>query len=332
MGTQEVSFAPASRLATWLNRPHVREAAPVRLSQNRIYILPARGGLLLGLTLGLMLLGCMNYNLGLGYVLTFLLAGIAVVTLLHTFRNLARLELRPGRVDAVFAGSHARFPILLGNPTVQPRFAVCVSLPDTTGIAAPGSVADWCDVPPNAAATALLMVPAPERGRLELPRVRIHTTFPLGLFHAWSNVYLDTSCIVYPRPEAGVVPPPPPTPGSGAGSQSAAGLDDFAGLRAYQPGDSPRHVAWKALARGQELLTKQFTMPDTGELWLRWSALPADMRTEARLSRLTRWVLDAGTLGMRFGLDIPGSLIAPDAGAQHEAACLTALALFRTPR
>jgi uncharacterized protein (DUF58 family) len=327
-----LSIAAAPRLTAWLNRPHVREQAPVRLSQRRIYILPTRGGVLLGVTLGLMLLGCMNYNLGLGYVLTFLLAAIAVVTLLHTFRNLARLEVGPGRIEPVFAGSEARFPVLLANPTVQARFAVCVSIPDTTGIAAPGAVADWCDVPPQAMASATLLFPAPERGRLYLPRVRIHTTFPLGLFHAWSNVYLDASCVVYPRPESGTVAPPPPTPGPGAGRESAAGLDDFAGLRGYQPGDSPRHVAWKAMARGQELLTKQFTMPGAGELWLRWSDLPGGMRAEARLSRLTRWVLDAAAVNVRFGLEIPGARIAPDAGRQHETECLTALALFRVVR
>jgi uncharacterized protein (DUF58 family) len=125
------------------------------------------------------------------------------------------------------------------------------------------------------------------------------------------------------------VPPPRAASGSGAGTEAVAGQDDFAGLRSYQPSDSPRHVAWKALARGQEMMTKQFVTAGAGELWLRWADLPAQMRVEARLSRLTRWVLDAGAGNLAFGLELPGTRIAPETGAQHEQRCLTALALFK---
>ena len=323
-----MSVALTSRVADWLARNHGLETAPVRLGQRRIYIVPSRSGLLLGVTLALMLLGCINYNLGLGYVLTFLLAGVATVTLLYTFRNLSQLELSPGRVEPVFVGEDAVFCVLVANPTPQPRFAVCVALPDTTGFTST-LVADWRDIPANSTAAAKLRVATQERGRLHLPRLRIHATFPLGLFFAWANVRLDMSCVVYPRPEAGVVPPPPPGSGSGAGTQTTHGQDDFAGLRNYQPGDSPRRIAWKALARGQELMTKQFVSAGAGELWLRWADLPPDMRVEARLSRLTRWVLDAADANLAFGLDLPGSRIVPATGAQHEQRCLTALALFK---
>jgi uncharacterized protein (DUF58 family) len=324
-----MSTALASRLSTWFAQRHEREQAPVRLTQRRIYIVPSRSGALLGLTLGLMLLGCINYNLGLGYVLTFLLAGVATVGLLHTFRNLARLELGPGRVEPVFMDEEAIFPVLLTNPTAQARFSVRIRLADTAGIAAPGEVADWCDPAPGSTVVARLRLTAQARGRLHLPRLRVHTTFPLGLFYAWSNVHLDMSCLVYPRPERGLVPPPCAAAGGGAGAQPVAGHDDFAGLRGYQPSDSPRHVAWKALARGQEMMTKQFVTAGTGELWLRWADLPGQMRVEARLSRLTRWVLDAAQSNLAFGLEIPGTRITPGAGAQHEQRCLSALALFK---
>jgi uncharacterized protein (DUF58 family) len=324
-----MTAALTTRISAWLARNARPESAPVQLTQRRIYILPSRSGLLLGLTLALMLLGCVNYNLGLGYVLTFLLAGVALVTLLHTFRNQAQLSLSPGRAEPVFAGEHAVFSVLLANATAQARYAVCVSIADTTGLAVENTVSDWCDVPAGATVAARLRLPAQQRGRLVLPRLRVHTAFPLGLFRAWSNVTLEASCIVYPHPEAGTLPPPPALAGNGAGTQSAPGQDDFAGLRAYQAGDAPRHIAWKALARGQELMTKQFVAPAAGELWLRWADLPAGMRVEARLSRLTRWVLDAVEANVPFGLDLPGTRIAPASGALHEQRCLTALALFK---
>jgi uncharacterized protein (DUF58 family) len=322
------------RLSAWLNRPEHPQAGPIRLVQNRVYVLPTRSGLLLGSTLLLMLGGCMNYNLGLGYVLTFLLAGVALVSMLHTFRNLAHLELRAGRADPVFAGATALFPVLVHNPSALARWSIGVTVADSTGLgtATDHLAPDWGDLAPGETAPFEVRIDAAQRGRLPLSRLRVFTTFPLGLFTAWSNVHLDMSCLVYPRPEPAEVPLPPPNPGDAHGTGKGRGQDDFAGLRRYQPGDSPRHVAWKAVARGQDVLTKQFTGPATGELWLRWTQLPPELRLEARLSRLTRWVLEAGQAGLPFGLDIPGLQLTPAAGRSHEEASLSALALFNAQR
>jgi uncharacterized protein (DUF58 family) len=316
------------QIADWLLRRRAPETAPVRLTQRRIYILPTSGGLLLGATVLLMLMGCINYNLGLGYLLTFLLAGMAVVSILHTFRDLAHLELRPGRAESVFAGEPAIYPVLVDNPTPLARMAVAMlpvhTLVDETSAA-------FCDPAPFSQTRCDVHVPTHRRGRMRLSRLRVFTTYPLGLFHAWSYVELDSSCLIYPRPEVGTVPLPPPLGGEAEGARSGQGQDDFVGLRRYQPGDSLRQVAWKAYARGQPIMTKQFSGLEAGELWFTWADLPADMRLEARLSRLTRWVLEARRLGLSFGLDLPGVRIPPDVGPAHEERCLTALALFRVP-
>jgi uncharacterized protein (DUF58 family) len=322
--------ALADRLSMWLDRRSAPEAGTIRLTQRRVYVLPTRNGLLLAVTLLLMLGGCLNYNLGLGYVLTFLLASVALVAMLHTFRNLAHLELAGGRAEPVFAGGNALFPVLIRNPTGVARLSVGVALVHGAlrwGARA-GAATEWCDLPTATTATTPLRVPAPRRGELHLPRVRVSTTFPLGLFTAWSNVHLDLRCLVYPCPEAGPVPMPLPQPGEAQGARRGRGQDDFAGLRRYQPGDSPRQVAWKAVARGQDLLTKQFAGTGAGALWLRWRDVPREFGLEAKLSRLTRWVVEAGRAGVPFGLDLPGFRLEPGTGHEHEHACLAALALF----
>jgi uncharacterized protein (DUF58 family) len=325
-----MNLALRRRLASWLLRSRGFDAVPVRLTQRRIFILPTQAGLLLALTLVLMLLGCINYNLGLGYVLTFLLAAIAIVSMLHTFRNLAQLEVQPGRAQAVFAGDTAVFPLLLRNATALPRIAVGLAAADAAELGATTPPApDWRDVPPGETATAEVRMPAHQRGRLRLPRLRIFCVFPLGLFYAWSRLHLDMSCLVYPKPESGPVALPPPREGQGEGLEVGHGQEDFAGLRRYQLGDSMRHIAWKVLARGQEMATKQFTGSGVGELWLSWSQLPPEMRLEARLSRLTRWVLDAARDGRAYGMELPGTQIPPGTGAAHEELCLTVLALFK---
>jgi uncharacterized protein (DUF58 family) len=155
----------------------------------------------------------------------------------------------------------------------------------------------------------------------------LETRFPLGLFRAWSTAEPDVRCLVYPRPERASPPVPRAAGDAGAARTQAQGNDDFSGLREYQPQDSPRHVAWKAVARSDLMLTKQFAGAAGTEMWLDWTALPPAMQTEQRLSRLAGWVNAAELSGARYGLRLPGCALAPERGESHRAACLRALAL-----
>jgi uncharacterized protein (DUF58 family) len=304
----------------WLFRLRGPEAGTIVLVQRRIFILPSRYGVLYVGALFVMLTGSVNYDLSLGFVLTFLLAATGINSILHTFRNLASLRISPGRVQPVFAGSNAEFGLVLDNTGAMPRFSI--------GIARGKQAAVYTDVPARQSTTVNIAVPAPRRGLLQPGRLSLFTTYPLGLFHAWAYADLDVRCLVYPRPEAARVPLPVLAPSRGAGFAHGSGEEDFAGLRSFRPGDPPRHIAWKAVARGQELLTKQFTGRADAELWLDWDALPAALGVEARLSRLTRWVLDAHAAALSFGLRIPGVTLAPAPGDAQRDRCLEVLAVF----
>jgi uncharacterized protein (DUF58 family) len=184
----------------------------------------------------------------------------------------------------------------------------------------------------------VLVVPAARRGWLPLGRVMLETRFPVGLFRAWSYVEPDSRCLVYPRPEESVLPPLAASARAGGARAHAQGSDDFSGLRAYQPSDSPRHVAWKSVARSDtqharsnDMLTKQFAGDALAELWLDLHDLPASLGLEARLSRLTGWALAAERAGALYGLRLPGVQIAPGRGEVHRAACLESLALYQAP-
>ena len=164
----------------------------------------------------------------------------------------------------------------------------------------------------------------------------MESRFPVGLFRAWSYVEPDTRCLVYPRPETGALPPPAPSAQAGGARAHAQGSDDFSGLRTYQPADSPRHVAWKTVARSDTgharrdaMLTKQFAGDAVAELWLDLGDLPPALSLEQRLSRLAGWVLAAERAGALYGLRLPGTEIEPARGETHRAACLEALALYQ---
>jgi uncharacterized protein (DUF58 family) len=308
---------------TWALRVRPPEPSPVVLGQRRVYVLPTRAGLGYAAALLVMLLGAINYNLSLGYVLTFLLAGLGVTAILHTFRNLVRLSIAPGRAPPVFAGEMASFHLILrgiGGPL--DRRAIRLWLPD--------GAATQVDVAGGDSADACLRLAATGRGWLALPRVGLETTYPLGLVRAWAYCAPDFRCLVYPQPVAKAPPLPYGAGESGQRHSGGRGSDDFAGLRGHQPADPPRHVAWKIAARqGHDapLLTKQFDGAASARLWLDWAAL-AGLDVEPRLSTLTRWALDADAAGLDWGLRLPGTSLAPGHGPAHLRAALSSLALY----
>ncbi len=301
----------------WAIRRSV-ETGTLVLTQRRIYILPTRQGLGFAFVLLLMLLGDINYNLSLGYVLTFLLATTAGISMLHTFRNMAQLEIRAGYVEPVFAGENAFFIFHFHNPGALDRHQI--HLRDDKGHRT------VFDLTAQRSTTVELAIPTARRGWLDSGRLVLHTEFPLGLFHAWSYLHFDVRCLVYPTPAA---PQPLPVAAaqSGTGKKAAAGDEDFSGLRGYVAGDALPRIAWKALAREQGLQVKQFSALMGLELWLDWSLLP-NIAAERKLELLTRWVLDADVQGVRYGLRLPDGEVAPQHSAAHRAECLRRLALF----
>lgn len=312
-----------SDLRNWLFRWHSDGVAPIVLGQRRVFIVPTRAGVLYAVALVVMLLGAINYSLGLGHALVFLLAGLGLTGMVHTFRNLYALQLAPGRAEPVFAGEVAHFPLYLTHDRPAPRLGLEFRVGSNPLVV--------CDLPARGHASVALPVLAERRGWLDLPRVRLSTIYPLGLFVAWAYPYPAMRCLVYPKPLN--LPLPPASPSEHAGvRQGDGGQEDFAGLHERQPADSPRHVAWKAAARDGErpLLVKQFAGGAQTELWLDWRLLPAEMDAESRLSTLCGWVLQAEGLGARYGLRLPGLEIAPADGPQHRQACLEKLALAGT--
>lgn len=307
------------RIADWIYRAKAPEVPPVVLVQRRIYIVPTRHGYLFGFILLLLLLASINYQISLGYLLVFLLASIGGMGMLHTWRNLAQLSLAPGRAEPVFAGDTARFTLRLTDSTLA-RFSIAVRRS--------GGEAEYADVPPGGNTAVTLPVAAARRGWLSCGRLEIFTHYPFGLFHAWSYVDFGMRCLVYPRPDPGAGALPVDVAMHGEGTSLIPGEDEFHALRGWRPTDSPRHIAWKALAREQGLMSKEFMSTASADLWLSWDHFTG-LGTEERLSRLTFWVLEADRLGLAWGLSLPGTRLPLGAGDAHRLASLEALALFQ---
>lgn len=295
-------------------------ALPLALERRRLYILPSPYGLLFIAVLLGMLIGSVNYNNNIAFLLTFLLGSMTVISIMHTHRNLSGVRVRSVTPSPAFAGESASFRVVVRTPAPA-RQAVGFRFADGPEV--------FRDLPGDREETVVAAVPARRRGRLRPGPLWIATRYPLGLFRTWSRLDLDIETVVYPRPIQG--PFAAGTGGdasSGDGEATAGrGADDFDGLRSYQPGDAMQHVSWKSFSKGQGLQTKVFVGEAGATVVLDWETI-READPERRISRLCGQVLRAAGMDMRYGLRLPGNEIPPDRGEAHKHTCLRALALF----
>jgi uncharacterized protein (DUF58 family) len=297
------------------------------LTQRNVYILPTRAGLMFGLTLLVLLVASINYQLSLGYVLTFLLAGSGVVSMHVTHNTLRGLTLHLRPPAAVFAGAPALLDITLTSPG-RARFGIGLRMEST-----PAAKLTWTDVPEGGQASTQVSFVPDVRGRHEVPAISAETRFPLGLFRAWSVWRPEAQVLVYPKPEQPAAPLPPAyaTPGGPTARRSRDG-GEVEGIRGYRRGDPLKLVVWKKAARsleaGGELVSRDTSASVQQQLWLDWAHC-AGLAPEDRLSRLAAWVLVADRAGADHGLRLPGTEVTPGHGDIQRKRCLEALALWQ---
>lgn len=298
------------------------DTLPVTLTQSRIYVFPTGAGLGFAGALLVMLIGAINYSLSLGYALVFLLFGLGVSGTVHAFRNLLALEADRAHVDPVFAGETAVLRVLVENRRNFRRPALRLQV-DATTVS--------FELAPCAATEVELGLATRQRGWMPVERIRISTTWPLGLVRAWCILRPSLACLVYPAPEKSPPPLPQGREGEDGKRPRNSGDDDFAGLRNHRLTDSPRHVAWKAAASGRPLLTKEFSAHEDDAISLDWFGLPPGFDDETRAARLAAWVLSAEARGLRYALRTPDGELPALRGTAHMRACLSRLAIAKSP-
>lgn len=319
---------PPGPLTAWLHRKHGPVNGAVTFDRRHLYILPTRSGAGFAVLLMAMLMTSLNYNISLGFALTFLLAGIGMACMWMAYRNLLDLAVSAGTASPAFVGDAAVFALNVDNADTGARIGVEARTP-LSDVAAPATLT----LDGESRGTLPLRVPAAARGRLALPRVTLSSGFPFGMFRVWSYADLPLSTFVYPAPEPNAPPLPLVARPDDAedGTLAVASDDGIDQLRRYRTGDPLHRIAWKHSARTGHWLSRTGYSPRQPGCWLDWDALPPGMDTEARLSRLCAWVLAAGE-EIDIGLRLPGIELPPAQGAAHRRACLEALALWPARR
>ena len=309
--------------ADWAQRRQGSDPLGVTLKRRRIYILPTRFGAIFGALVFAMLLGSLNYGASLAFALTFLLAGLGFVAMHHCHSNLLGTHIRFAGAHPVSAGQPAEFRIAVANESRSTRYEIEIAQrPEEAGPV---------DLLTGESKILRLRVPTERRGWVRLERFAVTTRHPGRLFRAWTWVHMNAQCLVYPRPAPPGRPVAPTGEGGGFRGRPNQGDADFVGLKVAIPGDPPQHIAWKAYARSDELLLKQFSSGEQEPRLFDWDTL-TDLDTEGRLAQLARWCLDAAEESRRFGLRVPGTTVGLGHGPHHLSECLKTLALFELPK
>lgn len=326
-----------SRWSRWLDR-RIPRAASVTLDQRRIFIFPSRTGFFFGLSLLVMLIAAINYQNNMSFALTFLLANLFVIAVLHTYANLSGLTITALGADDAFPDQRTAFRLRLTASGRRGHYALLVGWPVASAtrkgfglrrlLRSPEMQASLeLDLQPETQHDFRLHVSVGGRGWYRPGRLRIESVYPLGLLRCWTWVDLDVRALVYPAPVAGSEPGST-VPHTQAGvTVGGLGDEDFSGIRDYRPGDSPRQVYWKGVARGQELQSKEYAATVSDTRWLTWEQF-SGLGLERRLSLMCYWVLEYHRREIDYGLRLPGTELPVARGDRQRDLALRALALY----
>jgi uncharacterized protein (DUF58 family) len=309
----------AARVHAWSRRRQGADLCAVTLARGRIYIVPSWLGVAYALLLFAMLLAGLNYGNNLALALTFLLTAIGWVAMHDCHRNLQGLRIAPAGTRSPFAGDLARFDFALyGDKRGHYDLA----------LVAPRGPESLVSVGRGASTRVSVGCPSQRRGWLKLARVRIGSSYPLGLFRAWTWLHPDLQCVIYPRP-AERAPFLADAAGAPGRSHHGAGPgdEDFRGLRDRQPADPVRRIAWKAYARTEKLSVSEYQGEAARPAIYDFAAMPGP-DSEDRLAQLARLVVDAEARGERYGVRLPAAGRPAGLGPAHRHDCLALLGAF----
>lgn len=317
-GTKDRIERLGNRTERWsFIRPKNPEALPIDINRRRIYVLPTSFGLFISGIIAALLLGALNYNNNPAIFLAFIIAATAHNSLIHAHLLLSGLCIKTLHAEPVHVGQALQLRIRFEAQGARDRPGlelVC------------GDVEEKFDLLAREQIEICLAIPTIRRGWMQVGRMRVSTIRPLGLARAWSWLKPDTRFIVYPALEA-QAPSLPEAQGEGSQTRMHSQGEHLHQLREYRHGDARKQIAWKASARSENLLVREYETQTAKEIQLDWFSLWA-LPYEVRISRLARWVVNAEQSGCRYSMRLPQEFIASAHGAEQRHACLRALALM----
>ena len=159
-----------------------------------------------------------------------------------------------------------------------------------------------------------------KRGSTPLPLFKLGCHFPLPHEILFKMIDLHHQVIVYPEPK-----------GESLDSYTSKHLsyigefDDFEGIRSFKEGESLGLIYWPSLAKGQELMAKEFTLLEKTR-HLNFDFIKAGVDNEQRLSQLCLWAIECEKRKIAYTMHFPSTSLNSQSRSHHE--ILQFLALF----
>lgn len=261
---------------------------------------------------------------GAAYLLAFLTGTLGVMSHVYARRNLRGLAVRVGATSVQRPG--------LGE-------ALAVELEALSGLEPCGIEVLLVG---NPKATFVEQIPSGDSVRLYLRmpagnaplKLLLRSAYPLGLFHSQRIVNVELTRRAIPTASGNLpLPPARHEPGgmdgrAGSSPMASREGDDFAGVREWQPGDSPKHIDWRAVARGRPLLVKTWARGGHEAVEIDWNAVP--LPESEKPGQIVRWIQMCEQQGISYSLSLPGQEIATGQGEAHARRCFEALADIHT--
>lgn len=331
MSSRAISGGDAPRTPSWMQRQRARlidhlarrapQKLPIELTHRTVYILPTGFGMFFALMVFVCVLGALNYNNNLALMFAFLFAVVGAQSMLLSFRNLLRLRLASIQAGPTFAGRNIEIAYSFESPNELPRASLRARLD--------GQERRF-ELTQSYRTVLALDHATSHRGWLRPSALTVGTSWPFGLFYAWTHMRPDQDVLVWPRLEQD--PPALPfSPSKKSRRESDSGDDELRGLRPYVPGDAMRRIAWKRSAGREDFMTRVFEAPAEPDLVLRFGELK-HLDPETAISRLAAWVELAHPRNLVFSMHLGAQQFGPDAGEAHRRRCLNALAVFQNPQ
>jgi uncharacterized protein (DUF58 family) len=296
-----------------------RDDQPFTVTNRRIYVLPTRFGLFIGLSLAVLNLGALNYNNNAALLMGFIVISLCNNSLIASHLSLLGLRIQSLPIAPVFAGQACQLAVRLDHAKAWKPNLIHINLHHQSAIA--GVQSD------NRGGQAVLQIPTNRRGMMAIDRIRLFTQQPLGLAKAWAYLNLHECVLVYPVPRGKPLGAQFKAESSHSGRQIRMKTDQPHHLREFKPGDSRKQIAWKASARTETLQVREYENAGSDDLALDWRDLQ-HMGYEQRIEQLCLWVLQADQKQLRYALKLPGKTLPSASGPEHKRQCLEALALL----
>ena len=317
--------------SAWRNRfferskSRFKDLIPIQ-KNNKVYIIPTLFGVFFTCILLVMLYAAFASGNNFLYLYTFFLTSLGVSSLWLTHINISGIKIDHLKVEEVFADNQAQALVHVYNSSSKVRHYIEVfNSPQKSFVIS--------EIAPHSFYQIRIDLGTYKRGVHALPPLKLNTTFPFFLLKSWKTHRAVGDFIVFPKREGSSNLPFLRTEQETSKNETLKLIKnsnlDFFGHRRFEPSDSIRQVDWKAYARTDKILVKEYQGNDPQEIMLDWQMTSKIQDFESRLSQLALWIEIAESKGYFYSLNLPEMSCPISRGRHHYLNCLKSLALFK---